>query len=98
MTQSCGLGLLQSAIEEHFAVHVTRERRMRDVHVLTNTKAGGQMLRQYPDPQTVTAWFEEILGGQVIDETGLPGIYGFELKERVSTPEEFIQLLRDDGD
>ena len=42
-------------------------------------------------------WFEEILGGQMIDETGLPGIYGFELKERVSTPQAFIQLLRDEA-
>lgn len=38
-------------------------------------------------------WFEEILDGQVIDETGLPGIYGFELRKRVNTPEAFIQLL-----
>jgi uncharacterized protein (TIGR03435 family) len=126
-------GLLQSAIEHHFAVHVTRERRMRDIYVLTKTNARGQMLRRYPDPEPGTgfafvafstfirrskdapmfplegfavhswpfmflvSWFEEILGGQVIDETGLPGIYGFELKERVSTPETFIQLLRDDG-
>ena len=42
-------------------------------------------------------WFEEILGGQVINETDLPGIYGFELKERANTPEAFIQLLRDDA-
>ena len=42
-------------------------------------------------------WFEEILGGQVIDEARLPGIYGFELKERVSTPERFIQLLREEA-
>ncbi len=42
-------------------------------------------------------WFEEILGGQVIDETGLPGIWGFELKERVNTPEALIQLLRDEA-
>jgi uncharacterized protein (TIGR03435 family) len=42
-------------------------------------------------------WFEEILGVQVIDETGLPGIYGFELKNRVNTPEAFIQLLRDEA-
>jgi uncharacterized protein (TIGR03435 family) len=42
-------------------------------------------------------WFEEILGGQVIDETGLPGIYGFELKERVNTPEELIRLLHDEA-
>jgi hypothetical protein len=42
-------------------------------------------------------WFEEIPGGHVIDEAGLPGIYGFELKERVNTPEEFIQLLRDEA-
>jgi len=42
-------------------------------------------------------WFEEILGGQVIDETGLPGIYGFELKERVNTPDAFMQPLRDEA-
>jgi hypothetical protein len=42
-------------------------------------------------------WFEEILGGQVIDETGLRGIYGFELRERVDTPEAFIALLRDEA-
>ena len=45
----------------------------------------------------LVTWFEEILGGQVIDETGLPGIYGFELKERVSTPETFKRLLRDEA-
>jgi hypothetical protein len=42
-------------------------------------------------------WFEEILGGQVIDETGLPGVYGFELKERVNTPEALIARLRDEA-
>jgi hypothetical protein len=42
-------------------------------------------------------WFEEILGGQVIDETGLIGIYGFELRERVNTPEALIQLLRNEA-
>jgi uncharacterized protein (TIGR03435 family) len=42
-------------------------------------------------------WLEEILGGQVIDETGLPGIYGFEVKERVNTPEAFMQLLSDEA-
>ena len=127
------LGLLQSAIEQHFAVDVMRERRLRDVYVLTSTTARGQMLRRYPDPESGTGfalvalpvfmgcskdapmfpldgfavhsvpftflvnWFEEILGGQVIDETGLPGIYGFELKERVNTPEALIQLLRDEA-
>ena len=40
-------------------------------------------------------WFEDILGGQVIDETNLPGIYGFELKQRVDSPEALIQLLRE---
>ena len=30
----------------------------------------------------------------MIDETHLPGIYGFDLKERVDTPERFIELLR----
>jgi uncharacterized protein (TIGR03435 family) len=127
------LGLIQSAIEQHFAVHVTRERRTRDVYRLTHTNLRGQMLRRYPDPEPGTgfsslafsvfkgrskdapkfpldhfavhsmpfaflvSWFEEILGGQVIDETGLPGIYGFELQERVDTPEAFIELLRDEG-
>jgi len=42
-------------------------------------------------------WFEEILSAQVINETGLPGIYGFELKERVNTPEALIELLRDEA-
>jgi len=132
-TRTTCLGLLQSAIEEHFAVDVTLEKRMRDVYVLTNTDARGQMLRRYPDPRPGTAftlltfsvfrggspdapmfpldaftvhsvpffllvkWFEEILGGQMIDETGLSGIYGFELKERVNTPEAFLQLLRDEA-
>jgi uncharacterized protein (TIGR03435 family) len=131
-TATC-VGLLQSAIEQHFAVDVKLERRMRDVYVLTNTNSRGQMLRRYPDPEPGTGcalvafsvfmgrspdapmfpldaftvhsvpflvlvnWFEEILGGQMIDETGLPGIYGFELKERVNTPEAFIQLLRDEA-
>jgi uncharacterized protein (TIGR03435 family) len=124
------LGLLQSAIERHFALHVKRERRVRGVYRLTNTNPLGQMLWRYPDPEPGTCfssvsfsafmgrsqdapmfpldafavhsvpfmylvnWFEEILGGQVIDETGLPGIYGFELKERVNTPEALMQLLR----
>ena len=127
------LGLLQSEIEQHFAVHVARERRMRDVYRLTTTNPRGQMLRRYPDPEPGTAfsslalsvfkglskdapmfpldafavhsvlfmflvnWFEEILGGQVIDETGLRGVYGFELKERMNTPEAFIELLRDEA-
>jgi uncharacterized protein (TIGR03435 family) len=131
-TTTC-LGLLQAAIAQHFAVDVTLETRMRDVYVLTNTNAGGKMLRRYPDPEPGTGfglltfseftgrpseapmfpidpftvhsvpffflvnWFEEILGGQVIDETGLPGIYGFELKERVDSLEAFIQLLRDEA-
>jgi len=127
------LGLLRSEIEQHFAVHVTRERRMRDIYRLTHTNPRGQMLRRYPDPEPGTAfsslafsvfmgrskdapmfpldafavhsvpftflvnWFEEILGGQVIDEARLPGIYGFELKERVNTPEALIELLRDEA-
>jgi uncharacterized protein (TIGR03435 family) len=40
-------------------------------------------------------WFEEFLDGQVIDETGLGGLYGFELTRTVSTPDELIDLLRD---
>lgn len=132
-TAATCLGLLQSAIEQHFAVRVTRERRMRDVYVLTHTNSRGQMLRRYPDPEFGMAftlvefsvftgrsksapmfpldgfavhsvpfmflvhWFEEILGGQVIDETGLPGIYGFELTERANSPEAFIQRLRDEA-
>jgi hypothetical protein len=42
-------------------------------------------------------WFEEILCGQMIDETNLKGIYGFELKERAAIPEAFIHLLRTDA-
>ena len=131
-TATC-LGLLRTAVELHFAVDVTRERRMRDVYVLTHTNSRGRMLRRYPDPEPGTAfgsirfsvftgrskdapmfpldpfavhslpfmvlvnWFEEILGGQLIDETGLLGIYGFELKERVNTPEAFRELLRDEA-
>jgi uncharacterized protein (TIGR03435 family) len=131
-TASC-LGLLQSAIEQDFALDVKLERRMRDVYVLTNPNPLGQMLRRYADPKPGTGfslvpfsvfmrrpkdapmfplepfavhsmpfmflatWFEEILGGQVIDGTDLPGIYGFELKERVNTPDAFIQLLRDEA-
>jgi uncharacterized protein (TIGR03435 family) len=131
-TATC-LGFLQSAIERHFAVHVTRERRTRDVYRLTHTNPRGRMLRRYPDPEPGTGfsslsfsvfmgrstdaplfplegfavhsvlfmflvkWFEEILGGQVIDETGLRGIYGFELTERVNTPEALIDLLRDEA-
>jgi uncharacterized protein (TIGR03435 family) len=126
-------GLLQSAIEQHFALVVQFEKRMRDVYVLTNSEARGRMLRRYPDPEPgigfglvafsvfmgrskdapmfpldgfavhsvpflcLVKWFEEILGGHVIDEAGLPGIYGFELKERVNTPEAFIQLLRNEA-
>jgi hypothetical protein len=107
-TRATCFGLLQSAIERHFAVHVTRERRTRDVYRLTNTNPLGQMLWRYPDPEPGTSfsrvafsvfmgrskdapmfplegfavhsvpftflvnWFEEILSGQVIDETGLP--------------------------
>lgn len=132
-TRATCLGLLQSAIERHFVVHVKRESRMRGVYRLTNTNPLGQMLWRYPDPEPGTFfssvafsvfmgrskdapmfplegfavhsvpftllvhWFEEILGGQVIDETGLPGIYGFELKARVNTPEALIQLLRDEA-
>jgi len=127
------LGLLQSAIEQHFAVSVEREGRMRDVYVLRPTNPRGQMLRRYPDPlpgsgfgslvfsvftgrskdapmfpldaftvhsvpfMFLVSWFEEILGRQVIDQTGLDGIYGFELKERVNTPEAFIERLRDEA-
>ncbi len=41
-------------------------------------------------------WFEEFLGGQVIDETGLRGgLYGFELTRTVANGDELIDLLRD---
>jgi hypothetical protein len=40
-------------------------------------------------------WFEDFLGGQVIDETDLGGLYGFELTRRVATRGELIDLLRD---
>jgi len=38
------------------------------------------------------AWRNDA-GGRVIDETGLAGLYGFELKERVNTPEAFTQYV-----
>ena len=43
----------------------------------------------------LTRWFEEFLGGQVIDETDLRGLYGFELTRSVDNRDELIQLLRD---
>jgi uncharacterized protein (TIGR03435 family) len=42
----------------------------------------------------LTRWFEEFLGGQVIDETDLRGLYGFELRT-VGTRDELIHLLHD---
>ncbi len=42
-------------------------------------------------------WFEEILGGEVVDRTGLPGIYGFELRAAAATPEAFMKALRDEA-
>src|SRR5688500_8871412 len=33
-------------------------------------------------------WFEEFLGGPVIDETGLPGLYGFRPTRTLANPEE----------
>jgi len=43
----------------------------------------------------LTGWFEEFLRGQVIDETDLRGLYGFELTRTVGDRNELIQLLRD---
>jgi uncharacterized protein (TIGR03435 family) len=43
----------------------------------------------------LAAWFEEFLGGQVIDETGLRGLYGFEVTRTVANGDELIDLLRD---
>ena len=43
----------------------------------------------------LTNWFEEFLGGQVIDATDLGGLYGFELTRTVDNRDELIQLLRD---
>ena len=43
----------------------------------------------------LTKWFEEFLGGQVIDETNLRGLYGFELTRTVRDRDELIHLLRD---
>jgi uncharacterized protein (TIGR03435 family) len=40
-------------------------------------------------------WFEEFLDGHVIDETGLRGLYGFELTRTVANADELIALLRD---
>jgi uncharacterized protein (TIGR03435 family) len=43
----------------------------------------------------LTRWFEEFLGGAVIDETNLRGLYGFELTRTVGNRDELIHLLRD---
>jgi uncharacterized protein (TIGR03435 family) len=43
----------------------------------------------------LTNWFEEFLGGQVIDETDLGGLYGFELTRTVGDRDELVRLLRD---
>lgn len=43
----------------------------------------------------LTNWFEEFLGGQIIDETNLRGLYGFELTRTVGNRDELIDLLRD---
>jgi uncharacterized protein (TIGR03435 family) len=43
----------------------------------------------------LASWFDEFLGGQVIDETGLRGLYGFELTRTVANGDELIDLLRD---
>jgi uncharacterized protein (TIGR03435 family) len=42
-------------------------------------------------------WFEEFLDGPVIDETGLRGVYGFELTRTVPTRDALIDLLRDEA-
>lgn len=43
----------------------------------------------------LATWFEEFLGGPVIDETGLGGLYGFELTRTLANRDELIDLLRD---
>ena len=43
----------------------------------------------------LASWFEEFLGGQVIDKTELRGLYGFELTRTVGDRNDLIQLLRD---
>ncbi len=43
----------------------------------------------------LTKWFEEFLAGQVIDQTHLRGIYGFELSRKLGNRDELIELLRD---
>src|SRR4029078_12356002 len=45
----------------------------------------------------LTNWFEEFLDGPVIDETGLRGVYGFELTRTVPTRDALIALLRDEA-
>ena len=50
------LGLLQSAIEQQFAVHVKREERVREVYRVTIAPSAGQMLWRYPDPEPGTGF------------------------------------------
>lgn len=132
-TYAACLGLIRSAVEHQFGVHVTRENLVRDVYRLAKTESPGHMLTRYPDPEPgvgfgtlsfsvfrgrpkdapmfpldpftvhsvplmyLVNWFEEILGGQVIDEARLPGIYRFELKQAVDTPERFIEVLHQEA-
>jgi len=50
------LGLLKSAIEQHFGVSVTRETRVRHVYRLTDAGRRGRMLKRYPDPPPGTGF------------------------------------------
>jgi uncharacterized protein (TIGR03435 family) len=45
----------------------------------------------------LTYWFEDFLGGDVIDDTGVRGLYGFELPRTVASRDDFIRLLRDEA-
>jgi hypothetical protein len=85
-------------------VDVKREPRMHDVYRVFQGRSTDapmfplESFAVHSVPFTfVVNWFEEILDGEVIDEKGLPGIYGFELKERVDTPEALIEVLRDEA-
>jgi uncharacterized protein (TIGR03435 family) len=45
----------------------------------------------------LATWFEEFLDGPVIDETGLRGLYGFELTRTLNNRDELIELLRNEA-
>jgi hypothetical protein len=81
----------RDAIEQQFDLSVARETGPHDVPIFPLEPFAVHSVPLF----YLARWFEEFLGGQVIDETGLHGLYGFELTRSVATRDELIDLLRD---